>query len=140
MIFLVQEGRFGDLCLPFSRFIAAPACFPDSFTFLAPPRSKNSHMNFRAKVLVLASDCDRIVFEAHADEIKTLFARKACKIESKDKAGHIAVVKLLATARTIETRPGSFGILQRHVPVGNQYGLSGGIIFEHHGIGQLRAA
>lgn len=32
---------------------------------------------------------------------------------------------------TTDARPGSFGIRREHVPVGREYGLSGGVVFSH---------
>jgi hypothetical protein len=88
-------------------------------------------MTFRPKVRVVASDSERILFFAHAAEIESLFARRACKVELKDKRGLVVSVKLLATALALPVRPGSFNVTKRQVPVNNQYGLSGGVIYEH---------
>jgi hypothetical protein len=41
------------------------------------------------------------------------------------------LVRLTVVAVAIVARPGSFGIQREHFPVGKNYGLSGGIVFDH---------
>jgi hypothetical protein len=88
-------------------------------------------MLIRKRVAVLAVDCNRVVYDLHRERVQPMLAAGLVRVESLNAGGAVAVVRMTAQAVPLSFRPGSYGINRQHVPVGNQYGLSGGVVFSH---------
>ncbi len=68
--------------------------------------------------------------DIHREEAERLLAGGL--IEADETRGQRVVSFRLTSKRApISVQVGSFGVNRLHVPVGSQYGLSGGIVFSH---------
>lgn len=66
----------------------------------------------------------------HREEAQSLLRAHVIAVDETAGA-RIVSFRLSGVRVPTDIRPGSFGIRREHVPVGRQFGLSGGIIFSH---------
>lgn len=83
-------------------------------------------LKIRSRTPVLCADSDRVVFFVHKERIAKLIADGTLK-------QHDNYLRISGGCVS-DVRPGSFGIRRQHVPVGREYGLSGGVVFSHHNL------
>lgn len=72
----------------------------------------------------------RFLRHLHREEAAELQLKGAI-VADETRAGAIISFRLTAVRISTSIQPGSFGIHREHVSVGQQYGLSGGIVFSH---------
>lgn len=77
----------------------------------------------RSRTPVMSAESDRILFYAHREHALRLLQEGTVRIDGES-------MRIAGSAKT-SLRAGSFGVHREHVPVNQQYGLSGGVVFSH---------
>jgi hypothetical protein len=81
------------------------------------------------RVAVYQADSERCSDWLPALEIRRLLDAGVVKVRDSAVCGVIAVERVAGAKVEVDARPGSFGVRREHLPTGNRYGLSGGVVF-----------
>jgi hypothetical protein len=99
----------------------------------SPRRRVLKKIKFRPRLVVLASESDRIVLFIHRELALSMLADRRARVAAKDKRKHVTTLRLVAGARDVASlrlRPGSYGISRlRIAPAGP--GKPSGVVFSH---------
>lgn len=106
---------------------AAEIAVPDKPRF----NPMTSTLQFARRVAVYSPDCARPDYISAHQAQRQYIAGLVVISDISERSGVVSVERIAGVRAPNDAKPGSFGIHREHVPVGNQYGLSGGLVFSH---------